>query len=185
MATSKCFSSWLNLRLIDIHKPDNKGRTPLFAACRFGHIRLAKRLPKMALDVSQVNNDKLLLSAANGYATVARHLIEDQADRDGRTDDDSNFMTTHSKRQHIKIVRGLIKLGVNVNKADSSGITPLISACETGHVKVVKLLLQHRADKTAAGEDGATAAESGCEEGTHRDNGNPQCSSCLKCWAWK
>ncbi|KAL6826530.1 ankyrin repeat-containing domain protein [Trichoderma camerunense] len=154
----------------DIHKPDDEGRTPLFAACRFGHIRLAKLLPKMAPSIPKVNNDSLLLSAANGYATVAKHPIGDQADRDGKTNDDSSFMIIHSKRQHIKIVHGLIKLGVDddVNKPDNNGITPLISACDTGHVRVVKLLLQHGADKTAAGKDGATAAEVAAKKGHTR-----------------
>ena len=44
----------------------------------------------------------------------------------------------------------LIKKGVNINKADSMGNTPLLAACELGKVESVKILLANGSNPNQA-----------------------------------
>ena len=53
----------------------------------------------------------------------------------------------------------LITCGVDVNKKDKDGWTPLHYAANRGHVDVVKILLKNKADKTLKTNDGGTALD--------------------------
>jgi ankyrin repeat protein len=47
---------------------------------------------------------------------------------------------------HTDSVKELLKKGVNINKADADGHTPLHITCLEGHTKVVEILLKNGAD---------------------------------------
>ncbi|KAF3057656.1 Ankyrin repeat domain-containing protein 50 [Trichoderma lentiforme] len=100
------FNSYIKvLRLLakcmaDLDNPDIEGRTPLLA-CRFGHIRLAKLLRQRALNTNTVKKAGLTPSSPadfDAYATIVKHLIGDEVDCDGQTNDDWSFTMTHAKR---------------------------------------------------------------------------------------
>lgn len=87
--------------MADLDKPDIEGRTPLLAACRFGHLRLAKLLRQRALNTNTVKKAGLTPSSPadfDAYASIAKHLIGDEVDCDEQTNDDWSFMMTHVKR---------------------------------------------------------------------------------------
>lgn len=54
-------------------------------------------------------------------------------------------------------VRLFVQAGMDVNKPDSSGFTPLMIAAWNGNAEATKLLLDHRANLTAVMADGRTA----------------------------
>jgi len=58
----------------------------------------------------------------------------------------------------------LIKAGVNIEKKDHGGFSPLICACEEGHKEVVRLLLAYGANIEAKDNDGRTPLIYACEE---------------------
>jgi ankyrin repeat protein len=51
---------------------------------------------------------------------------------------------------HIKAFELLLKIGVDITTADTSGLTPLIAASAAGHAEVVKLLLKTGVDINTA-----------------------------------
>ncbi len=59
----------------------------------------------------------------------------------------------------LEAVQTLVRLGANVDLADSEGMTPLHLAVLGGHVEIVVLLLSSGASTSLANEFGDTAAD--------------------------
>jgi len=57
---------------------------------------------------------------------------------------------------HENFVRQLIKSGVNVNRADEEGDTPLIMACEKGYKNIIQILIENGADINKSNKKGKT-----------------------------
>lgn len=68
-------------------------------------------------------------------------------------------------------VRLFVEAGMDVNKPDSSGFTPLMIAAWNGNAEAAKLLLDHGANLTAVMADGRTAIRIAQERG-HGDLSN-------------
>ncbi|OUM57689.1 hypothetical protein PIROE2DRAFT_48513, partial [Piromyces sp. E2] len=63
------------------------------------------------------------------------------------------------------IIKYLMKHGVDINKEDIYGETPIFSACSNGSVKVVKYLVKHGADIHIKNKNGVTVLFSACVRG--------------------
>lgn len=57
----------------------------------------------------------------------------------------------------ISVGPRLVELGVDVEKANDSGTTPLIAACKWGQMDIVKLLVELGVDLNKSDEEGKTA----------------------------
>ena len=57
---------------------------------------------------------------------------------------------------HVEVLKLLLDCGVDVNKANNDGQTPLFAAAERGHVAAIKLLLGRGADMNKANTSGRT-----------------------------
>ena len=71
-------------------------------------------------------------------------------------DRDENLLHVASYYGHAGMVMLLLGKGVDKDKADDYGRTPLCIACGYGHLEVVRLLVDASADKDKAMNDGAT-----------------------------
>ena len=65
----------------------------------------------------------------------------------------------------VTAVRQLIDANVDVNKANTHGVTPLFNACHRGHTDVVKILLDKGATVDRARQDGLTPLFVACQQG--------------------
>ncbi|HHC72541.1 MAG TPA: ankyrin repeat domain-containing protein [Thiotrichales bacterium] len=62
-------------------------------------------------------------------------------------------------KQRVRMVRSLIRAGVNVNTRNIDGTTPLMAAAEAGNVEIVSMLLESGADPTLTNMHGESAMD--------------------------
>jgi ankyrin repeat protein len=125
------------------------------------------RLPVSGLEVGLLDVGRFV--ALNGYAHECRLLPF--LSRSFRREEDFLVACKHVRyggKQRTRLmslalfvdvdrVSLLLKVGADVNAADTDGMTPLSLSCAGGHVDVVRLLLLGSVDVTAEGRDGRTA----------------------------
>jgi ankyrin repeat protein len=58
-----------------------------------------------------------------------------------------------------------LKKGVDINKSDNHGWTPLHISCENGYLEIVKLLIENGVDINKFDNDGWTSLHTSCENG--------------------
>jgi len=91
--------------------PENYGRTPLYLACKNGHIEIVKLL---------LSDTRVDINKANGYGQTPLFLA--------------------CQEGHIDIVELLLKDDrVDINKSTNRGSTPFFIACRKGHTKIVNI----------------------------------------------
>ena len=61
--------------------------------------------------------------------------------------------------------RGLLEKGAEVDRADTEGWTPLLTACMMGHVDAARLLLENGAEVDRANKNGWTPLFAACLNG--------------------
>ena len=58
---------------------------------------------------------------------------------------DVNLLSIACKGKNLKMIKLLLDQGVQINKIDENGLTPLIVSCDQNNLEAVKLLLDHGA----------------------------------------
>eukprot|EP01112_Ceratiomyxa_fruticulosa_P012359 TRINITY_DN3416_c0_g1_i1.p1 TRINITY_DN3416_c0_g1~~TRINITY_DN3416_c0_g1_i1.p1 ORF type:complete len:398 (-),score=104.90 TRINITY_DN3416_c0_g1_i1:39-1232(-) len=81
----------------------------------------------------------------NGDLEKMREFIEKGSDINSATSGGSPFFIA-CRDNHIRIVKELIKMGVDVNSFPGRGTKPLIVALANNHIALFELLLQHGAN---------------------------------------
>ena len=66
------------------------------------------------------------------------------------------------------MVKLMIEMGADMNKADNGGWTPLYGAARNGHVDVVEVLVANGADRKKATKRGKTPLDLVRDEGIRR-----------------
>ena len=95
-----------------VDEGDRWGCTPLFIACQYGHLE------------------------------VARLLVEKGADMDKANDAGATPLFLACRKGHLEVVQLLVERGADTDKATNSGATPLTVARNYGHDDIVALLEQ-------------------------------------------
>ena len=134
--------SGLSKRLITTHAEDvnakcNENRTPLFVACRRGHV------------------------------DVARLLLDHGGDMNVQTVSEMMPLHIASSNGHLEVARLLLERGAPLNPQTKRKDTPLCLASEFGHLEVVRLLLDHGADVHIRGEKDRTLHQVATYHGHH------------------
>ncbi|KAK8017904.1 hypothetical protein PG991_007094 [Apiospora marii] len=110
----------------------------------------------------------LYYAASFGLKEIVEGLVRGGANVD---DAGSRFGGTAlhgaTLREHVDIMRVLLRAGADPSKADNNLVTPLHTAVRIGNPEVLKLLLDHGASKEAADSLGETPRLGG--EGGRRD----------------
>ena len=105
------------------------GETPLYAACRHGHLRTVEVLLQLGADTNK------------------------------RTESQETPLWIASCRGHAEAARVLLGAGALIDARDEDGETPLMKAAEFGYDCLVELLLARGADKTLKSDAGMTALD--------------------------
>ena len=133
--------------------------TPLFIACKEGHIDVVKALIAKGADLNLANQyggiTPLLIACKEGYIDVAKALIAGGADLDLA---EYGFKTTPllmaCGKGHAEIVIALIDKGANLEKVNYFDATPLYVACRNGHTASAEALLKAGANTDCLREEG-------------------------------
>ena len=153
----------------DINRAARCRQTPLYIACRTGHVYAARLLLDKGVEVDRAMKDgrtPLYVACQNGNVDVVRLLLDkgaevDRADKDGETPldaakefdhdalvvllEDSKFpLHAAARTGDVGAMRQIMDGGAEVD-AKKDGATPIFVACEGGHVDAVGLLLERGA----------------------------------------
>eukprot|EP00439_Symbiodinium_sp_Y106_P053888 s269_g7.t1 len=145
---------------MDLRNED--GRTALTYASWGRHMDVVRLLlmARRERDLPASDDDvcgALRMASSQGYAEVARLLLESGAEKDVANDQGFTALITASASGRVEVVRLLLEAGANPNLADEDGCTALMIASARHDVEVVSLLLDAGADKDLADNRGRTA----------------------------
>ena len=154
------FEVWENIDLakeliasgLDVHAQNDLGMTPLFYSC-WSNSAVAgiELLLEQGVNINHENRyGKNLLFFAND-SDLFDHLVEIGADF--RAIDHFGATLLHGVPDDLVIAKKLISLGLDVNRPDKQGNTPLFYAAKTG-ARITQYLLDHGADPTHKNNEG-------------------------------
>jgi len=140
------------------------GQTPLFIACKKGHINIVKYLAEHGADINKETYAKYILWTFDTGEEVSRGLTP---------------LFFACQEGHENIVKYLVDHGADINKEyyvinfleeffnreECRGQTPLFLACQKGYENIVKYLVERGANINKKDNNGITPLYIACENG--------------------
>lgn len=152
----------------------------LVGAARAGHSAVALQLLRARADpnhqaLGEGECTPLVAASVGGYLGVAQLLLEAKADPNMPTKNGCTAIYSAARHGHAELVHLLAGAGACADAewpvgtaGASSGVTPLLIACQERHTAAVAALLGARADPDLAASDGLTPLHIVCQDG-HSD----------------
>ena len=133
---------------VDVNRPTNDGRTPLWQTCQNGHVDVVKFLLTSAedIDVNQSKNTgetPLYISCFEGHFNCVKVLLENENIHVNqcKIEDGTTPLFYASCLGHIEIVRLLLNhLKIDTTILTKSSETAFDIAKQMSHLKIIKLL---------------------------------------------
>lgn len=160
----------------------NDAGTALHFASEMGHVNLVQYilykfsqpsgreqflshlLPERQIDLASYINNKtyegtsaLHKASWKGHVDIVKLLLNNGADPNILSRDNSTPLSEASYGGHTEIVKLLLEKEADVNIASNDGSTPLMGASHNGFIEIVKLLLDKDANVNATDDYGYTA----------------------------
>ena len=142
---------WYIKEGINVNQVDNRGFTPLYIACAWGHLDVVNALLSTdGIDVNKANRYRatpLYIACQHGHLEVVNALLrQDGININLARYGGSTPLYVACRNGHSDVVNALLRQdGIDINRAESEyGRTPLYTACLNGHLEVVKALLRFR-----------------------------------------
>ena len=135
-------------------------KKPIALAAANGHEEMVELLltncadPDGMAPLRRTRYTALHFAALGGYNMIARHLISEGADVNGKTDI-QNDTPLHAavENNHLSTVRLLVNHRAALDQMQSYEWTPLYIAVDKGHMSIVDFLLDRGATPDGIGED--------------------------------
>lgn len=150
------FAKVLLDRGANINHPTNSHRTPILAAASEGQLEIVKLLIERgaSVDVKANDNNALSLAAREGHLEVVQFLKGVSPKLMPAEEDKTNMLINAIDDKNEEIFNYLIDEGVDVNKPNNEGWTPLAFAAAEGRLHFVKSLIERGAKINYSGNDG-------------------------------
>ncbi|CAE7521204.1 VPS10, partial [Symbiodinium sp. CCMP2456] len=130
------------------------GASPLWAACKGGHLETSRLLLQAGADMEKpaiTGTTPLWVAASYGHVEILRFLL-----RAGANTTTSNHETGATplcmacEQGHAEAAQLLVWAAAGIDTADKGGMTPLWAAARHGHLEIVRFLLEAGADMEKA-----------------------------------
>jgi hypothetical protein len=157
--------AWLLEGGAPVNEPDADGNAPVLAvALTSGSVDLVKLLAAKGADLGAKDKwGATVMDLAEAYRRheMMRYLLERALASNARPPaprrDRSTWLHLAARCGSVEAIDALVRAGLAVNGATTSGWTPLHFAAEQGHARAVERLLDSHAPINARAADGSTA----------------------------
>ncbi|CAE7329343.1 VPS10, partial [Symbiodinium sp. CCMP2592] len=126
------------------------GASPLWAACKGGHLETCRLLLQAGADMEKpaiTGTTPLWVAATYGHVETVRFLLRAAADTTtSNNETGATPLRMASEQGHAEAAQLLVWAGAEMDAADKGGMTPLWAAARHGHSETVRMLLQAGAD---------------------------------------
>uniref|UniRef100_A0A8C6X728 Ankyrin repeat and death domain containing 1B n=1 Tax=Naja naja TaxID=35670 RepID=A0A8C6X728_NAJNA len=158
-----------DLHLMELNKPDEKGRKPFLLAAEMGHEEMIDELITLNLFTSEKDkegNTALHLAAKNGHRDVLEILLQHWEDINELNQQNASALHVATQNGHTPLVRFLISHNIDLDAQFLNNIilyiykrhqTPLHLAADLGNVEIIETLLKAGCDFSMVDKQGKTA----------------------------
>ena len=135
-----------------VHSPGGYFMSPLGAALRGEHLKIAQVLYERGADVDVQSRNKrtlLLCASCSGHLEIVHWLLSRSANPNFWDGHDWTPLHGAAFFGHIEVSRLLLQYKADISAHEDEGRTPLHLATQYQHLNVARLLLEHGADMNA------------------------------------
>lgn len=153
-------------KIENVNDVDVENKNAFYHACEGGYIDIVKKLDERKSDkniISLSSYNPFTIAVCFGRVDVVKYLIEDK-EINKNIDDwvGRNPISLTAANNQAEILNLILQKlpEIDVNKADSNGMTPLMTAVNEGYFDIVEILLKEkRVDLNAKNKKNQTAFE--------------------------
>jgi ankyrin repeat protein len=119
-------------------------QTPLYVACRKGHLRTCQVLIDVGADVSIAATSgyaPLYIASLEGHTEVVKLLLKAGADINVASDDGFTALYVAAQEGREEVCRVLLENGAEVDKADNDGFLPMYLAAQHGFAGLIRIFI--------------------------------------------
>ncbi len=148
----------------DVSKTSKEGYTALMYASEQGYLNIVQMLTDWGVDLSMKNKNGLKavdLAYAGGKKEIVNYFFDkmgEEALEPQYRELPKKFFSAVSKGDMVA-VKEMLSWGVDINKPDSYGTTPLMAASFKGYETLVRYLIDSGADMELRDQNGLTAID--------------------------
>eukprot|EP01112_Ceratiomyxa_fruticulosa_P014585 TRINITY_DN4192_c0_g1_i1.p1 TRINITY_DN4192_c0_g1~~TRINITY_DN4192_c0_g1_i1.p1 ORF type:complete len:334 (+),score=73.21 TRINITY_DN4192_c0_g1_i1:169-1170(+) len=141
------------------------GLSPLFIACKQGHLHIVKELIKMGVDVNtffDTESKPLIVATGYNHIEIVKLLLHHGANVDIIGKNGATALFHAAKKNNIEVAKLLLQHKANPNIQNNDNITPLHVAAGEQNLELTQLLLQHKANPNVTNKESLTPLHIAC-----------------------
>jgi len=163
---SKTIGALLDQNDINIDHTDSDGDTAIITASRNGNFHVVKQLLDHGADIklNERFTSPLIESVMMGNNNISNLLIDSLNNINSIGESEYHAFNIACENGNIEVAVGLMNIGIDINKSNGDGRTPLMHSCRKGHIGLAIILLEYGAEINKSDELGFTALSLACDE---------------------
>ncbi|KAF7250314.1 Ankyrin repeat and death domain-containing protein 1B [Varanus komodoensis] len=138
-----------DLNLLELNKPDEKGRKPFLLAAEMGHVEMINELISLKLFTTEKDkegNSALHLAAKNGHSEVVEVLLDQWEEINELNQNGETPFYLAVEGGHQKCADLLLEAGSDINISNKHSSNALHIATQNGHAPLVTFLITKNID---------------------------------------